>query len=152
MARPAIAAVALFQFFYCWNDYFGPQIYASENPGAWTLSYGLESFKGAHHTDWNLTMAATLLVMAPVIIVFFFAQKAFIEGRHADRSQGMKLAVVGGGSTYTPELIDGFARLRDALPVEELVLVDPAADRLELVGGLAAADLRQAGPPRADRR
>ncbi|MFC9644045.1 6-phospho-beta-glucosidase [Streptomyces mirabilis] len=49
----------------------------------------------------------------------------------------MKLTVVGGGSTYTPELIDGFARLRDTLPVEELVLVDPSADRLELVGGLA---------------
>ncbi|MEV5453188.1 6-phospho-beta-glucosidase [Streptomyces sp. NPDC052535] len=49
----------------------------------------------------------------------------------------MKLTVVGGGSTYTPELIDGFARLRDTLRVEELVLVDPAADRLELVGGLA---------------
>ncbi|MFI5778875.1 carbohydrate ABC transporter permease [Nocardia sp. NPDC051570] len=80
MAKPAIAAVALFQFFYCWNDYFGPQIYASENPAAWTLSYGLESFKGAHHTNWNLTMAATVLVMAPVIILFFFAQKAFIEG------------------------------------------------------------------------
>ncbi|WP_431959808.1 carbohydrate ABC transporter permease [Actinacidiphila sp. bgisy160] len=80
MAKPAIAAVALFQFFYCWNDYFGPQIYASENPAAWTLSYGLESFKGAHHTNWNLTMAATVLVMTPVIVVFFFAQKAFIEG------------------------------------------------------------------------
>jgi multiple sugar transport system permease protein len=80
MTRPAIAAVALFQFFYCWNDYFGPQIYTSENPGAWTLSYGLQSFKSAHHTNWNLTMAATLLVMAPVIGVFFFAQKAFIEG------------------------------------------------------------------------
>ncbi|MCN9239411.1 6-phospho-beta-glucosidase [Streptomyces sp. RY43-2] len=49
----------------------------------------------------------------------------------------MKLTVVGGGSTYTPELVDGFARLRDTLPVEELVLVDPAAERLELVGGLA---------------
>ncbi|WP_406204316.1 carbohydrate ABC transporter permease [Kitasatospora sp. NBC_01560] len=80
MAKPAIAAVALFQFFYCWNDYFGPQIYASNNHEAWTLSYGLESFKGAHHTNWNLTMAATLLVMAPVIVLFFFAQKAFIEG------------------------------------------------------------------------
>jgi multiple sugar transport system permease protein len=80
MIKPALAAVALFQFFYCWNDYFGPQIYASSNPGAWTLSYGLESFKGAHHTNWNLTMAATVLVMAPVIVVFFFAQKAFIEG------------------------------------------------------------------------
>ncbi|MGQ4389498.1 carbohydrate ABC transporter permease [Streptomyces sp. SAS_270] len=80
MAKPGIAAVALFQFFSAWNDYFGPQIYASENTGAWTLSYGLESFKGAHHTDWNLTMAATVLVMAPVILVFFFAQKAFVEG------------------------------------------------------------------------
>ncbi|GLX52420.1 6-phospho-beta-glucosidase [Streptomyces hygroscopicus subsp. hygroscopicus] len=49
----------------------------------------------------------------------------------------MKLTVVGGGSTYTPELVDGFARLRDTLPVEELVLVDPAAERLEPVGGLA---------------
>ncbi|TQJ88208.1 6-phospho-beta-glucosidase [Streptomyces sp. SLBN-31] len=49
----------------------------------------------------------------------------------------MKLTVVGGGSTYTPELIDGFARLRETLPIEELVLVDPAAERLGLVGGLA---------------
>lgn len=49
----------------------------------------------------------------------------------------MRIAVVGGGSTYTPELIDGFARLRDTLPVRELVLIDPAADRLELVAGLA---------------
>jgi multiple sugar transport system permease protein len=80
MTRPAIAAVALFQFFYCWNDYFGPQIYTSENPAAWTLSYGLQSFKSAHHTNWNLTMAATVLVMAPVILLFFFAQRVFIEG------------------------------------------------------------------------
>ncbi|MFC9684476.1 6-phospho-beta-glucosidase [Streptomyces sp. NPDC056948] len=49
----------------------------------------------------------------------------------------MKLTVVGGGSTYTPELVDGFARLRDTLPIEELVLMDPAEDRLALVGGLA---------------
>ncbi|MFE9723560.1 6-phospho-beta-glucosidase [Streptomyces sp. NPDC005794] len=59
----------------------------------------------------------------------------------------MKLAVVGGGSTYTPELIDGFARLRDTLPVEELVLVDPAADRLELVGGLARRIFATQGHP-----
>ncbi|MCG6497422.1 6-phospho-beta-glucosidase [Kitasatospora sp. A2-31] len=49
----------------------------------------------------------------------------------------LKLAIVGGGSTYTPELIDGFARLRDTLPIGELVLVDPAADRLELIAALA---------------
>ncbi|OXY99993.1 6-phospho-beta-glucosidase [Streptomyces diastatochromogenes] len=61
----------------------------------------------------------------------------------------MKLTVVGGGSTYTPELIDGFARLRDTLPIEELVLVDPAAERLELVGGLARRIFaRQAHPGR----
>ncbi|MFI7503425.1 6-phospho-beta-glucosidase [Streptomyces sp. NPDC049687] len=59
----------------------------------------------------------------------------------------MKLTVVGGGSTYTPELIDGFARLRDTLPVAELVLVDPAADRLELVGGLARRIFARQGHP-----
>src|SRR3954465_10676778 len=59
----------------------------------------------------------------------------------------MKLTVVGGGSTYTPELIDGFARLRDTLPVEELVLVDPAPERLELVGGLARRILARQGHP-----
>ncbi|MFB9391259.1 6-phospho-beta-glucosidase [Streptomyces coeruleoprunus] len=59
----------------------------------------------------------------------------------------MKLAVVGGGSTYTPELIDGFARLRDTLPIGELVLVDPAADRLELVGGLARRIFARQGHP-----
>lgn len=57
----------------------------------------------------------------------------------------MKLCVVGGGSTYTPELIDGFARLADTLPVAELVLVDPAAERLELVGGLARRILARQG-------
>ncbi|MEU2608959.1 6-phospho-beta-glucosidase [Streptomyces albus] len=61
----------------------------------------------------------------------------------------MKLAVVGGGSTYTPELIDGFARLRDVLPIDELVLVDPAADRLELVGGLARRIFARQGHPGA---
>ncbi|RKT04748.1 6-phospho-beta-glucosidase [Streptomyces sp. 3211.6] len=59
----------------------------------------------------------------------------------------MKLAVVGGGSTYTPELVDGFARLRDTLPVTELVLVDPAAGRLELVGGLARRIFARQGHP-----
>ncbi|MFD5425576.1 6-phospho-beta-glucosidase [Streptomyces sp. NPDC127084] len=59
----------------------------------------------------------------------------------------MKLAVVGGGSTYTPELVDGFARLREVLPLGELVLVDPAADRLERVGGLARRILARQGHP-----
>jgi 6-phospho-beta-glucosidase len=61
----------------------------------------------------------------------------------------MKLAVVGGGSTYTPELVDGLARLQDVLPVDELVLVDPAEDRLERVGGLGRRILRRYGHPGA---
>ncbi|MFJ9075579.1 6-phospho-beta-glucosidase [Streptomyces sp. NPDC102278] len=59
----------------------------------------------------------------------------------------MKLAVVGGGSTYTPELIDGFARLRDTLPVGELVLIDPATERLELIGALARRIFARQGHP-----
>ncbi len=59
----------------------------------------------------------------------------------------MKIAVVGGGSTYTPELVDGLGRMRDVLPVEELVLVDPDADRLELVGAFGRRILRRLGHP-----
>jgi len=57
----------------------------------------------------------------------------------------MKLAVVGGGSTYTPELIDGFARMRGTLPIEELWLVDTDASRLALVGGMSERMFRAAG-------
>ncbi|MER6005126.1 6-phospho-beta-glucosidase [Nonomuraea angiospora] len=59
----------------------------------------------------------------------------------------MKLAVVGGGSTYTPELVDGFARLRDELPVTEIALIDPDAARLELVAGVSRRMLAHAGHP-----
>jgi 6-phospho-beta-glucosidase len=59
----------------------------------------------------------------------------------------VKIAVVGGGSTYTPELVDGIGRLRDVLPVDELVLVDPAAERLELVAGLGRRILARLGHP-----
>ncbi|MGW8380271.1 6-phospho-beta-glucosidase [Streptomyces sp. ODS28] len=58
-----------------------------------------------------------------------------------------KLAVVGGGSTYTPELIDGFARLRTALPLDEIVLIDTDPGRLEPVGGLAQRILAAQGHP-----
>jgi multiple sugar transport system permease protein len=80
MARPGIAAAALFQFFYAWNDYYGPLLYTSENESNWTLSLGLASFHSVHHVDWNLVTAATVLTMAPIIIVFFFAQRAFVQG------------------------------------------------------------------------
>jgi multiple sugar transport system permease protein len=80
LAKPAIAAVALFSFLYCWNDFFAPLLYTGENPAHWTLSIGLSQFRTVHQVQWNLTMAATLLFMAPVIALFFAAQKAFVEG------------------------------------------------------------------------
>jgi multiple sugar transport system permease protein len=80
LAKPAIAAVALFEFLFCFNDFFGPLLYTSENPSHWTLSLGLSQFRTIYQVQWNLTMAATLLFMAPVIIVFFLAQRAFVEG------------------------------------------------------------------------
>jgi multiple sugar transport system permease protein len=80
MARPGIAAAGLFQFFFAWNDYYGPLLYTSENENAWTLSLGLASFHTVHHVDWNLVIAATVLTMAPIVVVFFFAQRAFVQG------------------------------------------------------------------------
>jgi multiple sugar transport system permease protein len=80
LAKPAIAAVALFSFLLCWNDFWGPLLYTVENPAHWTLSVGLAQFRSAHEVNWNLVMAGTIVFMAPVIVLFFFAQKAFVEG------------------------------------------------------------------------
>jgi multiple sugar transport system permease protein len=80
LAKPAIAAVALFSFLYTFNDFFLPLLYTSENAHNWVLSIGLSEFRSLHQVQWNLTMAATLMVMAPVILLFFLAQKAFVEG------------------------------------------------------------------------
>jgi multiple sugar transport system permease protein len=80
LARPAIAAVGLFSFLYAWNDFFGPLLYVGEARGNWTLSVALANFRSLYHVQWNLTMAATLLFMLPVVLLFFAAQKAFVEG------------------------------------------------------------------------
>jgi multiple sugar transport system permease protein len=80
LAKPAIAAVALFSFLFCFNDFFGPLLYTGESPDSWTLSVGLAQFRTLHQVQWNLTMAATLIVIAPVVILFFLAQRAFVEG------------------------------------------------------------------------
>jgi multiple sugar transport system permease protein len=80
MAKPGIAATAIFMFFSSWNDYYGPLLYTSENSQAWPVAYGLASFRGIHGTDWGLTMTMTILVTVPVVIIFFFAQRVFVEG------------------------------------------------------------------------
>jgi len=80
MAKPGIAAAAIFMFFGSWNDYYGPLLYASENPSWWPVSYALATFRGSHGTDWGTTMTLTMLVLVPVVVVFFFAQRTFVEG------------------------------------------------------------------------
>jgi len=80
LARPALMVVALFTFMGSWNDFLGPLIYLVDQK-TFTLSLGLSAYQTQHGgTPWNLLMAATLLVILPVIIVFFFAQKVFIQG------------------------------------------------------------------------
>ena len=80
LAKPAIAAVALFNFLYNWNDLFSPLLFLGENQKLWTLTIGLTEFQQRHGTEWNLTMAASLMFMLPVIIMFFLAQRVFVEG------------------------------------------------------------------------
>ena len=80
LAKPAILAVALFNFLYAWNDFFAPLLYVGEDSKSWTLAIGLSEFKALHHVQWNLTMAASLEFMIPVVILFFLMQKVFIEG------------------------------------------------------------------------
>jgi multiple sugar transport system permease protein len=81
LAKPAIAAVALFQFLYCWNDFFSPLLYAGNNPQAWTLAISLQQLTQLSRGILaNLQMAASILFTLPVLIIFFFAQKVFVEG------------------------------------------------------------------------
>ena len=79
MSKPVLGAVAIFSFQFHWNDFFRPLIFlfSEEN---YTLALGLRFFQGTFGTEWNSLMAVSLVVMLPLIIVFFFAQKHFIQG------------------------------------------------------------------------
>lgn len=80
LAKPALSVVALFTFLGTWNDFLGPLIYLVK-PSTFTLGLGLQAFQSQHGgTPWQLLMAATAMVAAPVIVLFFFAQKQFIQG------------------------------------------------------------------------
>ena len=78
-AKPVLATVAIFSFMAHWNDFLGPLIYLGE-PTKRTLALALWSFQGEHATDWHLLMAAATVVMSPLLIIFFCAQKYFIQG------------------------------------------------------------------------
>jgi multiple sugar transport system permease protein len=79
MAKPAMATVILFQFIYCWNDYIGPLIYIN-NQVWYPLSLGLYQVLGTYTTNWPWVMAAATAATAPIVILFFFTQRTFIEG------------------------------------------------------------------------
>lgn len=80
LCRPALAVVALFSFLGTWNDFLGPLIYLMSQK-SFTLSLGLQFYQSQHGgTQWNLLMAASTIMILPIIVLFFFAQKTFIQG------------------------------------------------------------------------
>jgi multiple sugar transport system permease protein len=79
LAKPALATVALFTFIGAWLDFMGPLIYLHDE-SQYTLALGLQAFMGRHGAEWNYLMAASTVVTIPLIVIFFFAQKTFIQG------------------------------------------------------------------------
>ncbi len=79
IARPAIATVAIFTFQFAWNDFLAPLIFLQDQ-SQYTLMLGLSFFRSSFEVNWAYLMAASLSVAAPVIMLFFFAQRAFVEG------------------------------------------------------------------------
>lgn len=79
LIKPAITSVGIFTFLGSWSDFLGPLIYIN-NERNYTLTLGLYAFVSEHSVDWHLLMAASVVFVIPVIIIFFFAQKQFIEG------------------------------------------------------------------------
>ncbi len=79
LAKPALATVAILTYMSTWNDFLGPLIYLSDKLKG-TLALGLAMFVGQYQTEWGVLMAASVLVMLPVIVLFFLFQKYFIRG------------------------------------------------------------------------
>ena len=79
LSKPIMITVAIFTFLATWNDFMGPLIYLNSESKK-TIALGLASFQGLYATDWELLMAASLVMTLPTIILFFIAQRYFIEG------------------------------------------------------------------------
>ena len=79
LSRPALIVVAIFSFINVWNDFLGPLIYLSDN-SKHTLALGLATFQGVYTAQWNYLMAASTAVVLPIVVLFFLAQRHFIEG------------------------------------------------------------------------
>jgi len=79
LSKPVLATVAIFSFIWNWNDFMGPLIFINSLENR-TLALGLASFRSMHTARWNLLMAASTVMLIPVLIVFFTAQRYFIQG------------------------------------------------------------------------
>lgn len=79
-AGPALTAVALFHFFFAWNDFFGPLIYLAGNQDASPISVGLTYFNSLYQTRNELVLAAAMISLVIPLFIFFFAQRVFIQG------------------------------------------------------------------------
>ena len=80
LSKPALAVVALFAFMNAWNDFLAPLVYL-QDPSQYTLTLGLQAFQSQHGgTQENYLMAAAVLTVLPVLILFFLVQRTFIEG------------------------------------------------------------------------
>lgn len=79
LSIPALITVGLFTFIDKWGDFFGPIVYLQDS-ALYPLSVAVQVFQHAHKTDWPLSMAASVVIAAPLVIIYFFAQRKFIEG------------------------------------------------------------------------
>lgn len=79
LAKPALVTVGLFAFVGSWNDFLGPLLYLNDDR-QYTLSIGLQKFVSQHGAEWGSLMAASTLMVLPIILIFFFAQRTFIQG------------------------------------------------------------------------
>lgn len=79
LSKPGLATITIFSFLNTFSDFLGPLLYAN-NANHYTLSLGLQAFLNEHTIEWTSLMAAATLFMIPVVLMFIFAQKYFIEG------------------------------------------------------------------------
>jgi multiple sugar transport system permease protein len=80
LARPALSVVALFHFLFVWNDFLGPFIFLTQ-PETFTMALGLQQYQSQNGgSEPHLLMGASALLVLPIIVLFFFAQKTFIQG------------------------------------------------------------------------
>ena len=80
LSKPVIATVVIMQFISSWNDFLLPLVLTLANPDLRTLSVGMYAFRGEYFTDWSGMAAAATIAIIPVILVFLFMQRYFIEG------------------------------------------------------------------------